>query len=233
MPNWCNNQEYIYGPTKSIGELYRKLDSWVKGIKEPSEENKKYLDAFDANHWLGNVFINAGFDIDKDKIYCRAWLVDWFEYFNDEEIEDIARIEFSSKSAWNSIYESWDRLLGEYFPDCKYGFMSEESGLEYYIKRDPLGIFPGEYIVDFVTCNEPEKFNIQEAFEGLDVYESYGGIKVYLSESDVDKLLTNILGQDEYMTTEDLISKFYENVANGQYGKDNYFGIYKFEEIDE
>lgn len=224
MPNWCYNDEYIYGPTKRIEELYRKLDSWIK-----TPHGDKY--------WIGNIFINASFDLDKNDISCRCWLLKWFEYFDDEELDNVARVEFSSESAWTPIYDSWDKFLKKYFPSCKYCFASEEPGNELYLKRDPLNVFSDrEYIIDFII-NEPKYFGKYiYLFDRLGIEEYCGGYKGYLTEGDTRAFIRSIIAPNndlktDDMTTEELLKKFNENVEAGLYGKDNYFGIYKFEEV--
>lgn len=218
MPNWCYNDEYIYGPKKDIENLYEKLVEWIKPIPKLVEKAKKDKRRADYDNWLGNIFTNAGFDTNDPEFYCRGWLTCDFSLSDFDE--DVSIIEFGSETAWGSIYESWDAFLKKVAPSCTYGFLSEECGMAFYAKRDPFGMFEDfDWYID--TCiNQPDKCPNIILDRRCDC----------LRDDELNYILSDVLHMEG--TTEVLLKEFNKNVEAGLYGKDNHFYIHKYEIIE-
>jgi len=217
MPNWCYNEEYIYGPKPQVKELYEKLIDW---------SSRKYEDDNSTDIWLYKIALGAGFSIDTDSpdkpgIYFRGYLLEPFEFADYDN--DNAVIRFSSDTAWGNFHEEWDQILAKVAPECKYYFIAIEPGSEIYIKRDPLELFPeSEWYVDIyidVPEGVPEKLLEQDGCEN------------WWLESDLVHYLRDLLDMESHDIHE-LVGEFYRRFSNGAFGsQDNCYSFNKIEEI--
>lgn len=216
MPNWCLNEEIIYGPTEQVKSLYEKMVTWLS-----SKETEDYPG------WLGSIGIGAGMSIDeKDNtpetkakyFYPRGKI---FEMPDIGECDsDTSVIRFASETAWSSCYDCWDRLLAIHAPLCKYFFVSIEPGCEIYIRRDPMRMIRDEdyylnaYIGDEDTCPEDlDEANDEEPF--------------WYAE-DVIPLLQKLL-KSKSDNVEELVAEFNSKET---WGNDNYFTFNKIVDIE-
>ena len=217
MPNWCHNEECIYGPKSQIKELYEKLIDW---------SSRKYKDDNRTEIWLYKIALGAGFSIDTDSpdkpgIYFRGYLLEPFELADYDD--DNAVIRFSSETAWGSLYEEWDKILAKVAPECKYYFIAVEPGNEIYIKRDPLELFPETEWYTDIYINNPE--GVPEKLLEQD------GCENWWLESDLTNYLMYVLDMKNNDIHE-LVREFYRRFADGAFGsQDNYYAFHKFDEI--
>lgn len=222
MPNWCYNEEFIYGPKPQVKELYEKLIDW---------SSRKYEGDDSCEAWLYKIALGAGFRIDPSSkvegddtqpaLYFRGYLLEPFELVDFDEHNAVIR--FSSDTAWGNLYVEWDTILAKVAPDCKYYFIAEEPGSGVYIKRDPLEMFPeAEWVFD-IFIEDPEGVP-QELLE-LESESQY-----YL-EDELVAFLRNFLN----METDDifeLIAEFSGRQKSGDFGSENnFYSFNKFEEI--
>ena len=217
MPNWCYNEEYIYGPKPQVKELYEKLIDW---------SSRKYDGDDNTEIWLYKIALGAGFSIDTDTpdkpgIYFRGYLLEPFELADYDN--DNALILFSSDTAWGSLYEEWDKILAKIAPECKYYFIASEPGNEIFIKRDPLELFPeSDWFVDiYINDSEgvPKRLLEQDGCEN------------WWLESDLVHYLKELLDMKSDDIHE-LVGEFYRRYSDGAFGSlDNYYSFNKIEEI--
>ena len=217
MPNWCLNEEIIYGPTKQIKELYEKMTNWLSTKA-----------ALDNPGWLGWIGIGAGMSIDSNDennpetkskyFYPRGSFLEMPEMGQYDS--DTSAIRFASETAWDSIYDSWDRLLAIHAPLCRYYFMSVEPGNGVYLRRDPMRVLQdGDYYLDSYIYDEdtcPEEL------------EEVAGDELYWYTDDVKQFLQKLLKSNSD-NVEDLVAEFN---AKETWGNDNYFAFNKIDDIE-
>lgn len=218
MPNWCLNEEIIYGPKNQVSALYEKMVIWFSS-KEAS----------DYPGWLGSIGIGAGMSIDaKDDDPKIKSGVPYFcprgRIFEMPEIgeydQDTSVIRFASETAWGSNYDCWDRLLAIHAPLCKYYFVSVEPGNEVYLRRDPMRMLRDEdYYLNAIVYDEdscPE-----ELIEASDD-------DPYWYADDVKHFLQKLLKSNSD-NVEDLVVEFNNTET---WGNENYFVFHKIDDIE-
>lgn len=219
MPNWCYNEEFIYGPKPQVKELYEKLIDWT---------SRKYEGDNEHESWLYKIALGAGFSIEPDPknetqsyIYFRGYLLEPFELADYDENNAIIR--FSSDTAWGNLYEGWDKILAKVAPDCKYFFYAEEPGMGVYLKRDPLEMFPeSDWNFD---CYVEDPEGVPEELVDLDCKPHHW------LEADLVAFLQNLLNM-ESDDIHKLIGEFERRRDNGDFGSENnFYSINKIEEI--
>nr|ABP57353.1 hypothetical protein bst098 [Bacteroides uniformis] len=121
MPNWCSTAYVIDGDAKEVKQLYELM----KGLEErktPSVEN-----GFGTT-WLGCLVDALGKD--WNDVRCRG---SWNGLEMDGDV-----LKFSTETAWAPCSETFD-LVREAFPNLRYYFQAEETGMEVYETNDEFG----------------------------------------------------------------------------------------------
>ena len=194
MANVCENSEYIFGPKDQMLKLYDIFDELFTKDKN-SDKN---------THGVHSItYIIKKLGLEDLKLYSRCEIIEYNKDYDEEE--DLYILSFDSYSAWNSMYETWDEILRIKFPDCKYAFLSIESGCGIYDIRDPYDRFSVlDYYVN-IDISEPAELPaaICEALDNCgnkntSIYDSW-------SESDVRKFVKDLCLVEKDIPTEDLL----------------------------
>ena len=203
MANICENNEYIFGPKDQMSKLY---DIFDKMFEDPK------------NEFHPISFIIKSLELEDLHLYSRCEIL---EYVKDyDEIENIYILSFSSDSAWNSMYETWDEILKEKFPDCKYAFLSIEPGCEVFEVRDPydrFGISDYYVNIDINICGEEANKELPKVIR--DLVEKYKDDMIYDSwnEDEVRSFIKNLCNIEKDISTEGLLELLEEWNNSNEY----------------
>ena len=209
MPNWCSNEERIFGPRKEIVPLFQNIRKWT---------SKKYRENGFGNLWLGNIVLGAGFEVDGDgenHLRCRGALSSDPELYDGEK--EGSYISFTSETAWIPMRNMWEKILARHAPNCKYLFRSEECGMGYYATNDrDGGFFPEDFLVDCCIANP------FLAPDGIDKIERTA------YEDEVLGFLQKFL-KTESTDTDALAGKLNQMSDDGVFGEGNFIHIHRYQ----
>lgn len=203
MPNWCENDEIIVGPDKDIKILYKKIMSAIDSC--PADNI--------FGHWLSPIFKELGLDVDSYD--CRGY----FTALPFLKITDETQISFSTDTAWSPIRDTWEVLLNEISPACKYYHFSVELGAALAETNDADKRFwTWDYVMD--TFFEDEQ-SLPISLQGLDS-------QTYWSAEELSLFLTEVLGVDN-LSLEDKILLIQQRCLQSS---DNSLSIIKVDRYD-
>lgn len=206
MANVCTNDEYIYGPKEQMNELYDLFDELFTSDKDVDKMNQ-------GVHSISFFIEKLG--LEDLNLYSRCEIL---EYLKDyDEGENLYFLSFESYSAWNPMYETWDKILSKKFPDCKYAFWSIEPGFEIYEIRDPYDKFN---VLDYNVNIEIHTDDVPDLIAKL--VELYGDdiIEDSWTERQVRDFIKELCSIDKDIPTEDLlkeINKWNNDLKSGIY----------------
>lgn len=155
MPNWCTTDITFYSQNKNqIKELF---DCINNVMKKPSEGQDF------GEGWLGDFGIEIfGKDYESQDILMRGKIDDIDKDIKSKKLDDKTFYYFaiSEYSAWSSAVQLWIKYLDfKEFEDIDIACISEESGMELYIKYDNplLKFYPQKYKVDINLDGDADK----------------------------------------------------------------------------
>lgn len=184
MANICTSTYRITGKSSELQALY----TLMCRLSREKKEN---------GNWVGHIVEALNGEI-PPHLYVRGW-------WSDLE-RDCNSLMFNQESAWEPIYEAWDFICSQFKTLSAY-FISEESAMEIYLKRnhDKYDWFPEKYCIEGCTPKgeyfQEDFINIEAAFEYLRKWCD----ATIVTESDIEKL--NLKWQE---VSEDAFVYFYE-----------------------
>ena len=144
MPNWCYTTIAFYSENKAVVEDFRtKLLEVYDG--EPTQKNDF------GNGWLGdyiNKFIpecNEDIATPENEVRYRGSIHD-FDRDTLRQKDKYFYFFIWTETAWVAMTAMWSRIIKKLGLDIGIAFSAEETGNEYLVKYDEIGIFEGENV---------------------------------------------------------------------------------------
>ena len=209
MPNWCNTSVGFYTTKDKKEELTRFHDEIEKLETTPSAIENDF-----GNWWLGNVWYHF-MKTDPSFIRGARGLIYYISDVSDFDDTHIS-FEINTETAWVFEDSFWETILNKCFPNIEMSFIAEECGCQYYEKRDNIGLFPDEYIID--AC-----INGDCLTEYVSCVEDIPAIlKDHGYNKDFD---LSLIKDGEFEANPDDYKEY------GLSSEDDYISIHKFEEV--
>ena len=130
MPNWAYSGYIATGDKEQLKQLHSIMEE-LECMKSPGLHENGF-----GPTWLGNLVIKLGGN--WEQVYCRG---SWDNLLLHED----GTVSFSVESAWDEPNEVRE-FIEKKFPDIKFYYQTEESGMGIYKTNDDTGqYFPEEY----------------------------------------------------------------------------------------
>ena len=126
MPNWCMSHIVITKDNKSIENLHKHFSTAIE--KEGCDYQK---------HWLGNLLLYIGEDVDSPSApRCRGWVDDYNYTASFGKMYSNGSLDIYTSTAWVPMIQVILRFVNKYAPNADVSFCAEEPGCELYWRND-------------------------------------------------------------------------------------------------
>lgn len=153
MPNWAYTQYHATGDKEQLKRLHSVMYE-LECMKSPGLHENGF-----GSTWLGNLVIKFGGD--WNKIYCRG---SWDNLL----LHDDGTVSFSVESAWDEPDEVRN-FIEMVFPDIRFYYQCEESGMGIYTTNDDSGLFfPDRYYLWIENGTTDYYSNLDEVIKAVE-----------------------------------------------------------------